>query len=277
MARKKIIKVEKLFYKNILKGISFDVKEGDIFAVMGHNGAGKTTLFKCLLGFYRTGKRFLPEGISVGYLPEEINFPGYMKVEEVVKISGHLHSLSEVVKKNEIFDIKNFMGKKVNKLSKGERKKVALYLTFFHNPDVVFLDEPTDGLDPVLRNKLKNFLKEYAGGGKTVLISSHVLTELEQVATSYIIIKRGRIVKKEEDLIGASTKNYLIKVKNLESTINRLGHLKSVIEFSHDFLLVKDGSFLPEVVRILVEDENLINVENEKFSFEKVYLENEFN
>ena len=275
MGREIILNVRNFSFKNILKNLSFEIRKGDIFAVMGHNGAGKTTLFKCILGFYKTNFNFLKDNLKIGYLPEEINFPSYLKVKDIIKMAQSFDR-QESRLNLELFNFSNFGNRKVSTLSKGERKKIALYLTFYHNPEVIFLDEPTDGLDPVLRFKFKNFLKELAESGKTIVISSHVLTELEEVATSYMILKKGKIIKKDFNSLDSLEGNFIVKPKDMDVAKKQLANINN-LDFEEDYILVKNKEVLIEVIKTMIDNDNLIEVENERLSFEKLYMDSETN
>ena len=275
MGKEIVINIKDFNFKNILKNLSFEIRKGDIFAVMGHNGAGKTTLFKCVLGFYKTNFNFLKDNPKIGYLPEEINFPSYLKVKDVLNMANCFYNETNMLDLD-IFNLENLKDRKVSTLSKGEKKKIALYLAFYHNPEIVFLDEPTDGLDPVLRFKFKNFLKELAESGKTIVIYSHVLTELEEIATSYVILKKGKIIKKDFDILDTLEGNFIVKPKDIDEAKKYLAQMNH-LDFGENFILVKNKKILIEVIKILVNNDNLIEVENERLSFEKLYMDSETN
>ncbi len=203
----------------VIKDISFEVKEGEVVALLGHNGAGKTTTFKCILNliFPQRGEIEIC-GISnkdekvkdfIGYLPENQIIPEYYKVKEILKIGLILRNYdkSEIEKRVEevleILELKDFENKEISKLSKGNRQKVQVGYSIIHSPKIYLWDEPSSNLDPIARMRLLDFIKGEKEKGKAFLISSHILTEIEKVCSRVIIIKKGEIVldKDTDDIL----------------------------------------------------------------------------
>jgi ABC-2 type transport system ATP-binding protein len=195
-----------------LRGVSIDVSEGDIFAFIGPNGAGKTTTIKILATLLEpTGGRAeiggqdvfrYPERIRrlMGYMPDEFGvYPG-LRVWEYLDFFAAAYRMPKSTRRRAIEDVMALTDlgplreKMVDALSKGMRQRLCLAKTLVHDPKVLILDEPAAGLDPRARIEFSALLKTLAGMGKTILISSHILTELREICNSCCIIERGRIL-----------------------------------------------------------------------------------
>jgi len=204
-----MIKISNL-YKNfgkveVLKGIDLDIKKGGIFAILGPNGSGKTTLIKSILGMVipNSGqilvdsKSILKEWNyrdNINYLPQIANFPNNLSVEELVKMIKNLRnkpaSDDELI---EQFGLLPFMDKKLRNLSGGTRQKVNLVLTFMFDSEILILDEPTTGLDPVSLISLKKKIREEKEKGKTILITTHIMSFVEEIADEIVFLLDGNI------------------------------------------------------------------------------------
>ena len=191
--------------------VTFSISEGSIFGLLGPNGAGKTTLIKILLGivFPTNGSaRIMGEDISnykvrkkIGYLPENHKFPNYLTGEEVIiynsKLSGfdidkHSPKITEVL---QLVKMDKWRKTKVKKYSKGMMQRLGLAQAIVHDPQIIFLDEPTDGVDPIGRKEIRDILIDLKKRGKTVFINSHLLSEVELVSDKVAILNEGKLVK----------------------------------------------------------------------------------
>ena len=191
--------------------VSFNVEEGEIFGFIGPNGAGKSTTIRTLLSLiYPTsgsatifGKdciKFAPEiAKDIGYLPSEVFYYDKMKVIDLLNYSAsfykkdcskRIHELSEIMD----LDLK----KRIDDLSFGNKKKVGIVQGLLHEPKLIILDEPTSGLDPLMQQKFFDLLKAENKKGATILLSSHVLGEVQRLCTRVAIIKEGRIIQVEK-------------------------------------------------------------------------------
>ncbi len=194
-------------YKNgveALKGISFNVTEGSIFAILGPNGAGKTTTLKSILGAIKPtsgevltlGKIPFPNGVKkVSFVPEEKSLYEWVKIPEMVKIFASF-APNFSPKKFEILSkrLNLTMKRKIGELSQGNRTKLYVALAFAQDVKLYVLDEPTWGLDPIIRKEVLDIVRENAIVGKTVVYSSHILSEVEEVCDELIILKEGKIL-----------------------------------------------------------------------------------
>ena len=187
--------------------LNLDVKEGEFFGFIGPNGAGKSTTIRTLLGlitpssgqakiFDETIRRRNPQIRShIGYLPSEAVFYRGMKVKDLLKLSADLHykdcsAEREILCRRLQLDV----NRKVDELSFGNRKKVAIVSALQHQPKLLILDEPTSGLDPLMQREFFHIIRERNEHGATVFLSSHVLSEIQRNCTRAAIIREGRII-----------------------------------------------------------------------------------
>jgi ABC-2 type transport system ATP-binding protein len=209
-----------------IKEINFEIKKGEVVGLLGHNGAGKTTIMKCIMNLIfpqkgtikifgmESSKKIVRE--YIGYLPENPYLPGYYKVKEIFYLGIMLKKLNKDKMEGELkeyikyFELENYENKEVSSLSKGNLQKVAIIFSLLGNPDIFLWDEPSQSLDPVMRKKLKELIIKKKGEGKTFLISSHILTEIEKVCDRIILIKNGNI------LYDLSIEEIIKNWKNLE-------------------------------------------------------------
>ena len=192
--------------KGILN-LNLDVKEGEFFGFIGPNGAGKSTTIRTLLGlitpssgqakiFDETIRQRNPQIRShIGYLPSEAVFYRGMKVKDLLKLSADLHHKDcsaerEILCRRLQLDV----NRKVDELSFGNRKKVAIVSALQHQPKLLILDEPTSGLDPLMQREFFHIIRERNEQGATVFLSSHVLSEIQRNCTRAAIIREGRII-----------------------------------------------------------------------------------
>lgn len=218
-------KVEVL--KELNLSINTHGKEGGIFAVLGPNGSGKTTLIKSILGMVIPSKGSIHIGNTsvlgkhqyrnnIDYLPQIANFPNNLTVKELVKMIKNLRSKptsdEELI---ELFGLRTFVDQKLGNLSGGTRQKVNLVLTFMFDSPLIILDEPTTGLDPISLIHLKEIIQKEKENGKTILITSHIMSFVEEVADEIVFLLDGRIYFK-----GSIQKlQQETKQKNLEQAI----------------------------------------------------------
>lgn len=193
---------------NALDGISFSVKRGEVFGLLGPNGAGKSTAIKIILGLLRQNSGqclVFGEKISsctktkIGYLPEAPNFYKFLTALELVvfyaRMSGMGAKEAEVAAKNslEVVGLKDALNRNLSTFSKGMLQRAGLAQAIVHNPELVILDEPNSGLDPIGMNDMANMVLRLKGEGKTVLICSHMLREVERLCDSVAILYKGSV------------------------------------------------------------------------------------
>ena len=196
----------KKFGKNqVLSGVDLSISDGGIFAVLGPNGSGKTTLIKAVLGMVIPDKgniTVLNENIKknsdyrhkIDYLPQIANFPSNLRVKELIKMIKDLRKpTNEDQRLIELFRLEPFLDKKLGNLSGGTKQKVNLVLTFMFDSPLVILDEPTTGLDPISLIRLKDLIKAEKAKGKTILITSHIMSFVEEISDEIVFILEGKI------------------------------------------------------------------------------------
>jgi len=198
--------LHKKFGKNqVLSGVDLSIKEGGIFAVLGPNGSGKTTLIKSILGMVIPNKGTITvhdQNIknnsdyryNIDYLPQIANFPSNLKVKELIKMIKDLRGkTNEDERLIDLFKLNPFLDKKLGTLSGGTKQKVNLILTFMFNSPLIILDEPTSGLDPISMIRLKDLIQAEKAKGKTILITSHIMSFVEEVSDEIVFLLEGKI------------------------------------------------------------------------------------
>jgi ABC-2 type transport system ATP-binding protein len=192
-----------------LSGISFEVRRGEIFGFLGPNGAGKTTTIRVLMGLIAatggTAKIFghrIPSRqarMRLGFLPEQPYFYDYLTVGELLDLTGRLFGLDGATRKKRAAQLIDRVGlgrardQNLKKFSKGMMQRAGLAQALMNDPDLVVLDEPMSGLDPIGRKEVRDLIVELHDQGKTVFFSSHILTDVEAVADRVAIVARGQI------------------------------------------------------------------------------------
>lgn len=198
--------LHKKFGKNtVLKGVDVSVDEGRIYAILGPNGSGKTTLIKSILGMVipdkgsikvldKTIKKDWKYRKKIDYLPQIANFPPNIRVKELIGMIKDLrNSPSSEQALIEQFGLEAFMDKKLSTLSGGTKQKVNLVLTFMFDSPLIILDEPTTGLEPKALISLKKIIKKEKEQGKTILITSHIMQFVEEIADEILYLLEGEI------------------------------------------------------------------------------------
>lgn len=204
----------------VLTDVSLRVRQGEIFGFLGHNGAGKTTTMKILLGLLRatSGKVELlgaPAGevdahARIGYLPESPYFYDYLTAEEFLTFYGKLAKLSAGSIRSRVPELLKRVGldearhRQLRKFSKGMLQRIGLAQAMVHDPELIILDEPMSGLDPMGRKEVRDLILSLRDQGKTVFFSTHILSDVEMICDSVGILARGRMLSqgRVEDLVG---------------------------------------------------------------------------
>ena len=212
--------------KNVLNAVSFEIQPGTITAILGPNGAGKTTTIKTILGLIpRYEGQILLNGLPLdnpvqrkllGYAPENAYFTPYLTPMEILFSLGTLSGMprSEIKNKAECWlqrlNLSHVLDQQVKTFSKGMKQRLALCQAMMHKPELIILDEPTTGLDPIGKDVVKKLLLELKDGGTTIMLSSHHLLDVQEICDDLCIIHRGRI------LVAGETKTTLPHGMNLE-------------------------------------------------------------
>ena len=213
-----------------IKDISFSVREGEIFSIIGLNGAGKTSTLKCILGLMKPdsgeievfGKKKLEnhDFERVGYLPEISYYPKSMKLVDLMDYYGELYNISKGDLGNRVDEIIEKLGltsrkkDRLEKFSKGMLQKVGIAQAILNEPKLLFLDEPMSGLDPLAREMVIEIILNLKKRGTTIFFNTHILEDVASIADKVAIIDKGRLVevldmKKQEK--GFNLKEYFIE------------------------------------------------------------------
>jgi len=189
----------------VLDGLDLQIKKGGIFAILGPNGSGKTTLIKSILGMVIPNSGEIEiDGNSVlkqwdyrnqiNYLPQIANFPANLRVNELISMVKNLRPKKAQDKDLiQLFSLEPFLDKKLGNLSGGTKQKVNIILTFMFDSDLIILDEPTTGLDPISLIHLKEIIQKEKEKGKTLLITTHIMSLVEEIADEIVFLLDGII------------------------------------------------------------------------------------
>ncbi|MBQ3523956.1 MAG: ATP-binding cassette domain-containing protein [Clostridia bacterium] len=252
--------------KQVLNGISFSAESGKAVGILGRNGAGKTTLIRIIMDVfgadsgevYLDGNPINKQKIRIGYLPEERGlYPKHKIMEQLV----YFASLQGIDKKTAInnanalfnrLNIEEYKNRRLDTLSKGNQQKVQLIATLITNPDLIILDEPFSGLDPVNASLLKDLVKDLIKDGKLVLFSSHQMNYIEEFCNEILILNGGKIV------LGGAIKD--IKRSYARNIIEITTENSTAIA---DFLNTSQHNFIK---RVIVNEDNItVTLTDENF------------
>jgi ABC-2 type transport system ATP-binding protein len=237
-------------------GISFNIEKGSIFGLLGPNGAGKTTLIRMITGiFYQdsgqilfNGHPFKPERdiTSIGYMPEERGLYKKMKIGEQAMYLAQLKGLSrtaatEAVKEWFVkFEMESWWNKKVEDLSKGMSQKLQFVTTVLHRPELIILDEPFSGLDPVNASLIKDEIFNLAKSGSTIIFSTHRMEQVEEICDQIVLINRGKkILDGKVDRIKQDFKENLFSIETEQGDITEDTSLFRIIEKRKDRIRIR--------------------------------------
>lgn len=187
--------------------VSFEIKKGEVFGFLGPNGAGKTTTIRHLMGFSKPHEGELSINgkdcwkaaaiikYDVGYLPGELAFPQNMTGDQFIKFMAEERQITDMTHTEELKNIFELdTSEDIKEMSLGTKRKLAVVTAFMHNPSVLILDEPTSGLDPVMQERFIQFILNEKANGKTILLSSHIFSEVDATCDRIAIIKDGVVV-----------------------------------------------------------------------------------
>ncbi len=254
----KCFNLEKSYGKvKALRGLSFSVPEGSITGMLGPNGAGKSTTIKIINGLianYRGSVEAFGRKVEngdyeyrndIGYVPEDFSLYEYMKGSEILHFNSELvgnGGKNAIKKLQDLFRLP--LERRISSYSRGMRKLLSLYLAIQGNPRLLILDEPTDGLDPVVRSKFFDILlKLVTDYGVTILFSSHILSEVEKICDRVVFVNKGKVVLEEEiDLLkensaliitkgGETPKNIPVETEGDFKKIFAVGNVNKVLKF----------------------------------------------
>lgn len=206
--------------------VSFDVEKGEVFGFLGPNGAGKTTTIRHIMGFSRPqqGYTYVNQRDSwsnyyinqkeLGYLPGEIALPESLTGTQFIKMMAELRCITDSTHTDYLIEkFKLDPSGGLKRMSLGMKRKLAIVTAFMHDPDILVLDEPTSGLDPVMQEVFIDFIREEKARGKTILLSSHIFSEVDATCDRIAIIKDGKIVSTvvADDLRHSESKTFKLE------------------------------------------------------------------
>lgn len=287
-ASEKIIEVKNLkkhFGKvKAVDGITFDVKKGEVFGFLGPNGAGKTTAIRCVMDFIKPtvgsvtilGKDAHKESVylksKIGYLSGNVRLYRNWTGNEHIKFIESIRGKSKI--KDELIEKLNYdPKKKFKELSSGNKQKLGLILTLMNEPEILVMDEPTVGLDPLLQNRIYEFIDELKEKGTTIFLSSHNLPEVERICDRVGIIREGKIVEigKIDELAGKKLHYVRVrfedKFKVEDFNFNGVEKIREI----HEGLELTVGGGVEEVLAKLSKYK-LKDIEVTKASLEEIFL-----
>src|SRR6266550_3399221 len=271
-------------------GISFSVRSGTITGLLGRNGAGKTTTIRMITGI------FLPDSGSIewnasgrnpqdhiGYLPEERGLYRQMKIRELLLFLAEIKdrrgrdvvaSIEQWLKRFELWDKRDA---KVEELSKGNQQKVQLIGTLLHDPELIILDEPQSGLDPINMVIVRNLLRELKDEGRTILLSTHMMGEAEKMADDIVLIHRGKVVLGGplDEVRGSFGRNTLhIEYEGDGTFLQTLPHVtRAIVSNNGAEIVLADGSDPQKILEASVGRLRIRKFEVAAPSLEEIFME----
>ncbi|MCM1052684.1 MAG: ABC transporter ATP-binding protein [Ruminococcus sp.] len=287
-----ILKVENLSKKfgkkYILKDVSFEIDKGDILAFIGPNGAGKTTTIKCILGLQKGSGKVLINGYDirrnfvkaiskVGAIVESPDVYMYLTGFENLKLQANLYSRvtdEDILKLVSLVGLEERINDKVSKYSLGMRQRLGLAIALINSPELLILDEPTNGLDPEGIKDLRNLLQKLAKLGMGILISSHNLSELESFCNKVCIISEGSIIEENtiDKIKEVKDNKYIIKVSDIENILKFLSDKDRIIDDNH-IEVIKEESDIALFIKDLVLNDILVyEVVKETLTLEEAFI-----
>lgn len=276
-----IINLNKYYGNNhVLKDVSFKIQEGNALGLLGRNGHGKSTTMKIIMGIIYAnsgdvtvdGKPLQESGLKLGYLPEERGLYQKINVLEQLIYFGKLKGLSSNIAKKHSLDLleklemTEYIKKKALMLSKGNQQKIQLAIALLSDPDIIILDEPYSGLDPVNSRFLQNIIEENAKKNKIILFSSHQLNTVEDFCKDICIINKGEVLiyGNLKEIKSKYPKSKVLVIPShgtMESLINSVNNIPDIKEFEeHENALhlhLSDEKYRKDVLNEIIEKSDL--------------------
>jgi ABC-2 type transport system ATP-binding protein len=274
--------------KPVLVDIGFEVKKGEIFALLGPNGAGKTTMIRIILDIFRPdsgmvsvlGAPFSEETKNrIGYLPEEGGIDKKLKLWECIRFFASLKGMADPDPAAETWlsrmNLSDYRNKKVSELSKGMSRRLQFIIAVIHTPEILILDEPFYGLDPVNKKLIKDTLLELNREGMTIIMSTHQMDEVERMCDRLLMLNRGKIV-----LYGGINEiresfGYSVSL-DYEGVLPEPddGKIVSVNDYkSHAELVIKSGADTQDILKELVDNVRIKKFEVGARSLNDIFIE----
>jgi ABC-2 type transport system ATP-binding protein len=257
-----------------VQDLSLQVPRGQVFGFLGPNGAGKTTTINMLLGniYPTSGKaQILDQPVGnkdararVGFLPEKFQFHEFLTAEEFLDLQGKLYRMSAAARRKRIPEVLEIVGltarrkSKIKEFSKGMQQRVGLAQAILNDPDLVILDEPTSALDPLGRREVREIISQLKAQGKTVMLNSHLLSEIEMTCDQVAILKAGQIIRQGtiDDLLAAPATVEMRVLNQSPALLRSLEGLAKTVTASEELLTasIGDEAVIPDLVAAIVNN-----------------------
>lgn len=281
---------KKINKQMIVEKISFSVKEGEILGFIGPNGSGKTTTIKLILNLYKMDsgyikinnydlkKNFKKAISSVGAIIENPDMYMYLSGYENLILISKLYNIpkSRVEEVIELVGLKSRIHDKVSKYSLGMRQRLGIAQAIIHNPNLLILDEPTNGLDPSGIHDLKKIIKKLAKSGMAIIVSSHILSELESFCTKVCFINNGKIIKKFkiDDLKNfSSAKNYIIELDTQKANLILADYSYQILDREHLKINISTPELNNFIYKLVINDIQIKEIKKEALSLEDIFIQ----
>lgn len=281
---------KKINKQMIVEKISFSVKEGEILGFIGPNGSGKTTTIKLILNLYKMDsgyikinnydlkKNFKKAISSVGAIIENPDMYMYLSGYENLILISKLYNIpkSRVEEVIELVGLKSRIHDKVSKYSLGMRQRLGIAQAIIHNPNLLILDEPTNGLDPSGIHDLKKIIKKLAKSGMAIIVSSHILSELESFCTKVCFINNGKIIKKFkiDDLKKfSSAKNYIIELDTQKANLILSDYSYQILDREHLKINISTPELNNFIYKLVINDIQIKEIKKEALSLEDIFIQ----
>ena len=267
--------------------VSFNVNKGEVFGFLGPNGSGKTTTIRHLMGYMKpqvghttinnldTWKNQSEVRKSLGYLPGEISFLDGLTGESFLNMMVGMQGINNKSRREDLIELFQLdTNLPIRKMSKGTKQKVGIITTFMHDPDIYILDEPTSGLDPLMQKTFIDLVLKEKSRGKTFLISSHSLPEIERTCDRIAIIKEGKIVtiKDIHELHSLQRKSFNITLSKKEDVIALL-ESELTVEKINDFIVRIDIQNNYDMFFNTLSKYHVKNISADDMSLEHTFME----
>lgn len=263
----------------VLKGISFEVSEGSIFALLGTNGAGKTTTLECMEGLRRYDDGEILIDGKIGVQLQSSSLPDGMKCSEALKLFTKWKNSSVNTDFIDRLGLKSILKKQYKEMSTGQKRRLHLALAVIGNPDIIFLDEPTAGLDVEGRVSLHKEIRKLKSAGRTIIMATHDMAEVEALCDKLAILKDGKIIfmGTVNELRNEMKSTYKIRLKlssPLPSDELSFSSYIEQLQDYHSFEVTKIDDGLLELIT-LAKNNNIIihDIQVEHASLEKCFID----
>ncbi len=291
--------LEKTFTSNfllkkykVLKDINISIEKGEIYGFLGPNGAGKTTTIKCMLGLisfdsgesliYGKDSKSIEGREKIGFLPEHPYFYDYLTAKELLIFSGMLFSIpiKKVMNKAKyLLELVGLEGKedlKLKKFSKGMIQRLGFAQTLINDPEIIILDEPFSGLDPIGRKELRDLIISLKKSGKTIFFSSHILQDMEMIVDTVGIILEGKTIKqgKLSDLISHSVQYHEVVFRGVDESLLKSNNIGFELKDNNYITKSKDFEKVNHIIEFIIMNHGkIISVTPFKMTLEDIFLE----